>query len=270
MPLHLLRAAKKDSTTAATSLFCCCHCLHHPFLRPAGIVILLSSVGLGTITQTFSETMAGPNDAASPSTSSSSGSGSSFPAKEVLLTAGTGFFLGMFYFYKRKQTLPFKVRMNTKCYNLTITALVYPFPTVELQGSCQRNALVVQVCYGLMWPTLGGGIMLAVTPTPEEMAQVGNSTSSNAPGPSSIRHLAAGTWAVARVSCNLFSCAGAVLYLQQLTKTQYSMHVTMVHRTTCCCHYSASVAKEARLLHSCSASAVSIAAWLTIVLFLLL
>jgi hypothetical protein len=46
------------------------------------------------------------NDAASPSTSSSS-----FPAKEVLLTAGTGFFLGMFYFYKRKQTLPFKVRL---------------------------------------------------------------------------------------------------------------------------------------------------------------
>lgn len=31
----------------------------------------------------------------------------------------------------------------------------------------------MQVCYGLMWPTLGGGIMLAVTPTPEEMAQVG-------------------------------------------------------------------------------------------------
>ncbi|WIA30371.1 hypothetical protein OEZ86_000457 [Tetradesmus obliquus] len=75
--------------------------------------------------------MAGTNDAASPSSSSSS----SFPAKEVLLTAGTGFFLGMFYFYKRKQTLPFKV------------------------------------CYGLMWPTLGGGIMLAVTPTPDEMAQ---------------------------------------------------------------------------------------------------
>jgi hypothetical protein len=50
------------------------------------------------------------NDAAGPSSSSSSSS--SFPAKEVLLTAGTGFFLGMFYFYKRKQTLPFKVRLE--------------------------------------------------------------------------------------------------------------------------------------------------------------
>eukprot|EP00882_Tetradesmus_deserticola_P028391 GHRQ01031625.1.p1 GENE.GHRQ01031625.1~~GHRQ01031625.1.p1 ORF type:complete len:133 (+),score=46.83 GHRQ01031625.1:42-401(+) len=83
--------------------------------------------------------MAGPNDASvsntSSSSSSSGGSSSSFPAKEVLLTAGTGFFLGMFYFYKRKKTLPFKV------------------------------------CYGMMWPTLGGGIMLAVTPSREEMAQ---------------------------------------------------------------------------------------------------
>jgi hypothetical protein len=51
------------------------------------------------------------SEAASPSTSSSSSS-SSFPAKEVLLAAGTGFFLGMFYFYKRKQTLPFKVGVS--------------------------------------------------------------------------------------------------------------------------------------------------------------
>lgn len=31
------------------------------------------------------------------------------PAKEVLLTSGTAFLLGMFYFYKKKQTIPFKV-----------------------------------------------------------------------------------------------------------------------------------------------------------------
>eukprot|EP00775_Hariotina_reticulata_P011614 gene11614-11758_t len=41
----------------------------------------------------------------------------------------------MLYFYRKKQTLPFKV------------------------------------CYGMMWPTLGGGVMLAVTPTPEQMIQ---------------------------------------------------------------------------------------------------
>lgn len=35
---------------------------------------------------------------------------SQFPLKEALLTAGTGFFLSMFYFYRKKQTLPFKVR----------------------------------------------------------------------------------------------------------------------------------------------------------------
>jgi len=36
--------------------------------------------------------------------------------------------------------------------------------------------MICQVCYGMMWPTLGGGIMLAVTPTPEQMAQVNNSS----------------------------------------------------------------------------------------------
>lgn len=33
--------------------------------------------------------------------------------------------------------------------------------------------LPLQVCYGLMWPTLGGGIMLAVSPSEEQMTQVG-------------------------------------------------------------------------------------------------
>eukprot|EP00879_Flechtneria_rotunda_P010662 GHRR01011143.1.p1 GENE.GHRR01011143.1~~GHRR01011143.1.p1 ORF type:complete len:102 (+),score=24.54 GHRR01011143.1:128-433(+) len=61
--------------------------------------------------------------------------GQSLPLKETLLATGVGCLLGMFYFYKKKQTLPFKV------------------------------------CYGLSWPTLGGGVILAVTPTPEQMAQ---------------------------------------------------------------------------------------------------
>jgi hypothetical protein len=38
-----------------------------------------------------------------------SSSSSQLPAKELLLTTGTGFLLGMLYFYRKKQTLPFKV-----------------------------------------------------------------------------------------------------------------------------------------------------------------
>jgi hypothetical protein len=47
---------------------------------------------------------------------------------------------------------------------------------LQLTSSHTLGASDVQVCYGMMWPTLGGGIMLAVTPSPEEMAQVGSST----------------------------------------------------------------------------------------------
>jgi hypothetical protein len=32
-------------------------------------------------------------------------------------------------------------------------------------------ALPSQACYALSWPLLGGGVMLAVSPSPEEMSQ---------------------------------------------------------------------------------------------------
>jgi hypothetical protein len=35
--------------------------------------------------------------------------GSAFPLKEILLSSGVLSVIGMFYFYKKKQTLPFKV-----------------------------------------------------------------------------------------------------------------------------------------------------------------
>jgi len=40
--------------------------------------------------------------------------------------------------------------------------------------------MLCQVCYGMMWPTLGGGVMLAVTPTPEQMAQVNSNNTAYA------------------------------------------------------------------------------------------
>jgi len=57
------------------------------------------------------------------------------PYKQVLLGTGCTFFAGMMYFYRKKQTVPFKV------------------------------------CYGLMWPTLGSGIIFAVSPSEQQMAK---------------------------------------------------------------------------------------------------
>ncbi|GBG00010.1 hypothetical protein Rsub_12788 [Raphidocelis subcapitata] len=56
--------------------------------------------------------------------------------QNVLLGIGTASLLGMFHFYKRKQTVPFKA------------------------------------CWALMWPTLGGGIMLAVQPDEQQMERL--------------------------------------------------------------------------------------------------
>lgn len=112
-----------------------------------------------------------PQDDSSPSTSTSSSSGGastsgSIGAKEVLLTAGAGLIAGMVYFYKRKQTLPFKVR----ALHAVLSMLERSGRTC--QHACSLAACSSQVCYGLSWPVLGGGIMLAVTPSPEQMEQV--------------------------------------------------------------------------------------------------
>lgn len=58
-----------------------------------------------------------------------------FGAKELLLGTGGAFVIGMLVAYRRKATVPFKV------------------------------------CYGMAWPTLGGGIMLAVQPEPKEFSK---------------------------------------------------------------------------------------------------
>lgn len=58
-----------------------------------------------------------------------------FGAKELLLGSGSAFLIGMLVAYRKRATVPFKV------------------------------------CYGMAWPTLGGGIMLAVQPEPKEFSK---------------------------------------------------------------------------------------------------
>jgi hypothetical protein len=41
-----------------------------------------------------------------------------------------------------------------------------------LNANPQHSCTAVQACYGIMWPTLGSGIILAVTPSPEQMKKV--------------------------------------------------------------------------------------------------
>lgn len=49
-------------------------------------------------------------------------------------------------------------------------ALIDDIPT---SVQCLLPVVVcVQTCYGLMWPTLGGGTILAVQPSPEQMSKV--------------------------------------------------------------------------------------------------
>jgi hypothetical protein len=47
-------------------------------------------------------------------------------------------------------------------------ALARPPSWTPIRG----GALLLQVCYALMWPTLGGGVMLAVQPDKDSFAQV--------------------------------------------------------------------------------------------------
>lgn len=102
--------------------------------------------------------------------------------KEALFVAGVGSVAGMFYFYRRKQTVPFKVK-STSCPGRRLGC--FSHRRTQRRGHTCVDAqfgprlllplpllLLVQTCYALSWPTLGGAIMLAVQPSPSEMEQV--------------------------------------------------------------------------------------------------
>ena len=87
----------------------------------------------------------------------------------ALLGAGMTLVAASTFFYRRKQTLPFKVRSAS---NRLATA---PVPQ---HGSTWRSNKVVlpepaaQVAYFLSWPVLGSAVILAWQPSPGEMSHM--------------------------------------------------------------------------------------------------
>lgn len=77
-----------------------------------------------------------PVFAAAPAAPAAAALGDAFTTKNLLLGFGTACLFGMVHFYKKRQTTPFKA------------------------------------CWALMWPTLGGGIMLAVQPDEQQLAKL--------------------------------------------------------------------------------------------------
>lgn len=80
----------------------------------------------------------------------------------ALLAAGMWFAGASTFFYKRKQTLPFKV--SVKCNIKMLAASSYGL-------HCADN-ITMQVAYFLSWPTLGSAIILVMTPSEDKMKKV--------------------------------------------------------------------------------------------------
>lgn len=85
----------------------------------------------------------------------------------ALLTAGIWFAGASTFFYRRKQTLPFKVEHLCKCHTLIVWIWLRSF--VGAQSVC---LYCPQVAYFMSWPTLGSAIILVMMPSEEKMKQV--------------------------------------------------------------------------------------------------
>jgi hypothetical protein len=94
-------------------------------------------------------------------------------AKHLLLGTGAMCVLATVYFYKKKATVPFKVRRRRTLSLGGGGRAPQPRHLRPRLPDRHRPGRLAQVAYGLSWPTLGTGIMLSVQPERFQAQQVG-------------------------------------------------------------------------------------------------
>lgn len=97
----------------------------------------------------------------------------------ALLAAGMWFAGASTFFYRRKQTLPFKVCVYW-C-NLLNFLLTIFFSLLFLLVVYHHWDYTTQVAYFLSWPTLGSAVILVMTPSEDKMKKVSRTVLLNHP-----------------------------------------------------------------------------------------